>query len=145
MKIKRSIVCIILAVVLCISCVVIVGAVEPKASLYLDSYDGYVVAKGNGEVEIWFEVYGTRTMTQIGAQAIVLQEKLAGSSTWRTVANYNYADYDNMMGGGNTYHINHVDYEGVAGASYQAYITIWAGNNNGGDSRNITTEVELAY
>lgn len=145
MKIKKSAICIILAVAICVSCVGVVAAVEPRASAYLRSYDGYVVATGNGEVEIWFEVYGKATMTQVGAQTIILQEKLAGSSVWRTVANYHYTDYDNMMGGGTDYHINHVDYEGVAGASYQAYITIWAGNNNGGDSRNITTEVEIAY
>lgn len=145
MKNKRSVICIILAVVLCFSCVVTAGAIEPRASEYLDAYDGYVEAIGNGEVEIWFEVYGKAIMTQIGAQTITLQEKAVGSSTWRTVANYHYTNYDNMMGGGTDYYIDHVDYEGIAGASYKAYITIWAGNNNGGDSRNITTEVEIAY
>ena len=51
MRIKKSVICIILIVAVCLSCVGVVAAVEPRASAYLTAYEGYVVATGNGDVE----------------------------------------------------------------------------------------------
>ena len=40
--------------------------------------------------------------------------------------------------------MNHVDYQGVAGRYYKAYVQIWGGPAEGGDTRCIWTEVERA-
>ena len=38
--------------------------------------------------------------------------------------------------------VDHVDYEGVPGRYYKAYVGIWAGPEDGGDTRYIWTPVE---
>ncbi len=83
-------------------------------------------------------------MDEIGALSICLQEKSNGSSTWTTIETYSYTDYPHMLGYNDNLYISSVYYSGEAGCSYRAYITVWAGKDGNGDSREILTDTVIA-
>lgn len=115
-----------------------------RASYYLSSYSSYIWPEGSGNMSIYFDVQGTGTMDEIGALSIRLQERSSGSSTWTTVKSYSHTDYNNMLSSNNGYYGSSVSYSGHAGYSYRAYITVWAGKNGSGDSREILTDTIVA-
>jgi hypothetical protein len=55
---------------------------------------------------------------------------------------FDFTDYPNMLWHDNYICMDHVDYEGVPGRYYKAYVQIWAGPEDGGDTRYIWTPVE---
>ena len=115
-----------------------------QASRYLSSYSAYIWSEGDGNMTIYFDVQATGTMDDIGALSIRLQEKASGSSTWTTVKAYSHTNYTNMLSSDNDYYGSSVSYSGKAGYSYRAYITVWAGKNGSGDSREILTSTVVA-
>lgn len=115
-----------------------------QASYYLSSYDAYIWPEGNGNMSIYFDVQGTNTMDEIGALSIRLQERPSGSSTWTTVKSYSYLNYPNMLGYNTGYYGSSVSYSGKVGYSYRAYVTVWAGKDGLGDSREILTGTIVA-
>ena len=152
MERKRSrslvkLVALLLAVALCAP----IGAkaavpetVQPMASAYLMAYDAYICAMGAGKLEIWFTVTGTGTWADIGVLDIFLYES-TDNVNWTWLKTFQFTDYDDeTMLAHNTFcHMNHVDYEdGVPGRYYKAYVCIWAGPEDGGDTRYIWTPVE---
>lgn len=110
-----------------------------QASKYLSSYSAYVWAEGKGNMSIYFDVQATGDMDELGALSIRLQEKASGSSTWKTVKSFSHNDYSNMLSSDYDYYGSNVSYSGKSGYSYRAYVTIWAGKNGSGDSREILT------
>lgn len=139
----------LIALVLVISLCTPVGAqaavpetVQPRASAYLMSYTAYICAMGDGDLEIWFEVLGTGTWADIGVLAVYLYES-TDNSNFYWVKTFLSTDYPNMLWHNNYFCMDHVDYEGVPGRYYKAYVQIWAGPEDGGDTRYIWTPVEL--
>lgn len=120
----------------------VVPSVQPRASYYLNSYNGYVYPAGNGKIQVWFTVTGTGTMDDIGCLSIQIFES-PDNSTWSWVDAFNYLDNTDMMSTNKFYHSGHVDYQGVAGKYYRAYICIYAGENGDGDSRYFYTSGKL--
>lgn len=49
-----------------------------------------------------------------------------------------------MLGHDAIHYSSHVDYQGIAGRYYKAYVTIWAGKDGGGDTRYFWTSVKTA-
>ena len=138
----------LIAILLVVSLCAPIGAqaampetVQPMASAYLMSYTAYICAMGNGDLEIWFEVLGTRTWADIGVLTIYLYES-TDNSTYYWVETFRFTDYSNMLWHDDNICIDHVDYEGVPGRYYKAYVHIWAGPEDGGDGRYIWTPVE---
>jgi hypothetical protein len=121
-----------------------VVSASSQASLYLTSYSAYIYPSGNGNMSIYFNVVGTGTMDEIGALTISLQQEPSGSSTWTTVKTYSYTTYTNMLAYNNFSYGSSVAYSGVSGYSYRAYVTVWAGLDGGGDSRQILTSTVVA-
>ena len=115
--------------------------VQPMASAYLTAYTAYICAMGNGDLEIWWEVTGTRTLADIGVLRVYLYES-TDNSNFYWVDTYHFSDYPNMLWHDTYICVDHVDYEGVPGYYYKAYICIWAGPEDTGDSRYIWTPVE---
>lgn len=115
--------------------------VAPLASEYLMEYGGYICAMGDGDLEIWYEVYGTRTCADIGVLNVILYES-TDNVNWSWVKSYICEDYDTMLGHNNHLHVSHVDYEGVPGRYYKAYVCVWAGPEDYGDARYFWTPVE---
>ena len=118
-------------------------AAEPKASLYLSSYNVGIAAIGNGKVEIAFDVIATDYMDKIGAMSIYVYEAPDGIS-WEHVKTYYCETYTNMTAVNRMNYLSTVTYSGTAGKYYKAYVTIWAGKNGGGDTRYAWTAIRQA-
>lgn len=118
--------------------------VSPMASDYLMEYAAYICAMGNGDLEIWFEVNGTNYWADIGVLTIYLYES-TNNSNFNWVKTFRFTEHSNMLWHDNFYCIDHVDYEGISGRYYKAYVQIWAGPEDGGDTRYIWTPVERCY
>ena len=117
--------------------------VMPLASAYLACYTAYICAMGNGELEIWFEVTGTRTQEDMGVLTIYLYEA-TDNVNFYWVKTFMDTEYDTMLATNEWEHVDCVTYEGVAGRYYKAYVQIWGGPDDTGDTRYIWTPVERA-
>ena len=115
--------------------------VQPMASAYLAAYRAYICAMGNGDLEIWWEVTGTGYWADIGVLTVSLYESMDNSNFYWVKA-FSFTNYPNMLWHDNYICVDHVDYEGVPGRYYKAYVHIWAGPEDGGDGRYIWTPVE---
>ncbi len=120
-----------------------VETVQPYASSYLDSYNAYVYPAGNGKIQVWFTVTGTRYMDTLGALTIKIYES-TDNSTWTWKKSFSNGNYPSMVGYDDYYHSGHVDYQGVAGRYYRAYVCIWAGKDGDGDTRYFYTSSKKA-
>ena len=120
-----------------------VETVQPYASSYLDSYNAYVYPAGSGKIQVWFTVTGTRYMDTIGALTIRIYES-TDNSTWTWKKSFSNGNYPSMVGYDDYYHSGHVDYQGVAGRYYRAYVTVWAGKDGDGDTRYFYTSSKKA-
>lgn len=140
----------VIAIVLAMALMMPIGAtaaeqeaVTPRASYYLSAYTAYVCAMGNGELEIWFDVTGNGPQEYLGALTIFLYES-TDNVNWYWVKTFMDTDYDTMLSTNDWHHVNNVEYQGVAGRYYKAYVQIWGGPAEGGDSRYIWTSSERA-
>lgn len=109
-------------------------AVMPCASYYLDAYNTYICAVGNGDIQIWFEVMGTGDMDELGTLSIMLYES-TDNVNWTWKKTFLHENYESMLIEDDYWHMDCVSYDGVAGRYYKAYVCIWAGKNGGGDTR----------
>ena len=117
--------------------------IQPRASDYLDSYNAYVYPAGNGKIQVWFTVTGTTYMDTLGTLTIKIYES-RDNSNWTWVKSYSNGNYPQMIGYNDYYHSGHVDYQGVAGRYYKAYVCVWAGEGNDGDTRYFYTSSKKA-
>ena len=139
----------LIAIILVVSLCAPIGAqaampetVQPMASAYLMDYTAYICAMGDGNLEIWWEVCGTRTLADIGVLTIYLYESIDNSNFY-WVESFIFTDHPNMLWHDDYFSMDCVSYEGVPGRYYKAYVQIWAGPEDGGDTRYIWTPVEL--
>lgn len=49
-----------------------------------------------------------------------------------------------MIANDKSIYASNVDYSGIDGYSYRAYVTIWAGKDGNGDSREVLTNTIIA-
>lgn len=113
----------------------------PKASDYLMEYGACICAMGGGDLEIWFDVTGTGTLADIGVLTIYLYES-TDNENWYWVETFMFEDYDGMLEHNTYFCMNYVPYKGVPGRYYKAYVQVWAGPEDGGDTRYFWTPVE---
>ncbi len=119
------------------------AVVQPRASYYLNSYSAYVYPAGGGLVQVCYSVTGTDYMDEIGAMRITLYES-TNNSTWTQVKTFTSTNYTSMMDYDDYYHSGYLNYRGVAGRYYKAYVCVWAGKDGGGDNRYFWTSVKKA-
>ena len=117
--------------------------VQPRASDYLSSYNAYVYAAGDGQIQVWFTVTGTEYMDSLGAVTIKIYES-TDNTNWTWKKSFSNGNYPELIGYNDYFHTGHVDYQGVIGRYYRAYVTIWAGKNGQGDSRYFYTSAKRA-
>lgn len=151
-KRKKSAMIRLVALVIVIALLVPMGAnaatmptVQPYASYYLDSYSAYVYLTGDGEVQVWFNVYGTGTMDEIGALSIKIYECATNSSNlddWEWKKTFTHDSTSGMLGYDDYSHCGHVSYDGTAGKYYKAYVCVWGGKNGDGDTRYFWTSAK---
>lgn len=141
--------CRIIAVILIISLMVPTGAQalsepqQPRASLYLSSYNSYVYAAGGGLVQLCFSASGTGYIDELGCLSISLYES-TDNVNWTWKKTFTHDSTSGMLGFNTFYHSGHVDYQGVAGRYYKTFVTIWGGDNGDGDSRSFWTSAKKA-
>ena len=118
--------------------------VMPMASDYLAAYNAYICAMGDGELQLWFSVTGTGTQEYLGALSIWLYES-TDNVNWEWVESFMHTDYGHMLARNEWQHITYVPYhDAVPGRYYKAYVGIWGGPADTGDSRYFWTPVEIA-
>lgn len=115
--------------------------VAPMASDYLMAYTAYICAMGGGDLEIWFEVTGTDYWADIGVLTIYLYESVDNANFY-WVKTFQFTDYENMLLHDDYFCMDYVPYKGVPGRYYKAYVQVWAGPEDGGDTRYFWTPVE---
>lgn len=121
----------------------IVEPVQPYASNYLLSYNAYVYPAGSGLVQVWFSADGKTYIDDLGALSVSIYES-TDNSTWTWKKTFTHDSTSGMLGHDVFYHSGHVDYQGVVGRYYKAYVTIWGGDNGAGDSRSFWTSAKKA-
>lgn len=121
----------------------IIEPVQPYASSYLSSYSAYVYPASSGKVQVYFEVHGTNYMDELGCLSVSLYES-TDNVNWTWKKTFTHDSTSGMLGYNVYYHGGHVDYQGVAGRYYKAYVTIWGGDNGDGDSRSFWTSAKKA-
>ena len=138
----------LIAIILVVSLCAPIGAqaampetVQPMASAYLMDYTAYICAMGDGDLEIWWEVCGTDYWADIGVLSVYLYES-TDNVNWGWVKTFQFTQYPNMLLHDDYFCMDYVDYEGVPGRYYKAYVHVWAGPEDGGDGRYIWTPVE---
>lgn len=149
-KNNRSVTIRLLAILLVVALTVPMGVsaatgetVQPRASLYLSSYNAYVYPAGNGLIQVWFTVNGTDYMDTIGALTIQIYES-TDQINWTWKKSFTNDTTPSMIGYNKFYYSGHVDYQGEPGHYYKAYVCIWAGRDGGGDTRYFYTSTKRA-
>ena len=137
-----------IAIILAVSLCAPIGAqaampetVQPMASAYLMDYTAYICAMGDGDLEIWWEVTGTQRWADIGVLLVSVYESIDNSNFY-WVESFRFTDYSQMLVHNDYFCMDYVDYDGVPGRYYKAYVHVWAGPEDGGDGRYIWTPVE---
>ena len=134
MLIKLIVVCLVLSLFLPTTAMAADDSITPYASYYLNAYNTYICDLGNGQIQIWYEVAGTRIMDEVGVLSIELYEvKSDGSLSW--IKTFQHEDYSSMLAYDTDYTFSHVSYSGSSSKTYKAYVCIWAGKNGSGDTR----------
>lgn len=126
--------CLVLSLFIPITAFATDNSAAPYASYYLNAYNTYICDVGGGEIQIWYEVAGTRIMDEIGVLSIELYEVNSdGSLTW--VKTFHHEDYSSMLFYNDDYIYTYTPYQGSSSKTYKAYVCIWAGKNGNGDTR----------
>lgn len=113
------------------------GDVSAQASDYIDSYTAWASAGSNGQVYIYYNIEATGYVARVGAKLIVVQVLDAG--VWKDVKTITGTLSNGMLVSNAAAHAGNIVYQGTAGNSYRAVVTVYAGPVSGGDSRIITT------
>ena len=117
---------------------------EPRASMFFARSSVYFWHVSGSEYEIWFDVTGKNTMTELGASKIVV-ERSTDLVNWTPVKTYNKANYSQMTTtSGTVRYANCVTYYPTSGYAYRAIVTLYAKNSNGtGEMDEETTVLDL--
>ena len=138
MKKMKRILCTVLAVCMLTGLLTTMASATERSSAYLDGYRAFLTAKGNGRVSVTVDVRGTNYMTDIGAETIYIYES-TDNAYFTLVATYEAEDYPDMMGSGSFYYETPIIHRGTAGRYYFAVVDVYAGNANGGHTRQYET------
>lgn len=137
--IKKSIKIIAIVLVLA-TCFITTAYADVQASEYIDSYNTYLYTPGEGKIEIWFDVQANTRSDEVGVLTVILKSS-EDKVNWTTEETFRYYDYPEMLAYNATKYISHLEFAGETGLYYQAKVTIWVGNDGGGDSRIIYTPI----
>lgn len=111
----------------------------PRASMVLSQYSSYLHVPSGNEIQVWFDVIGTRTLDEIGVSYIEIQQSPDGQN-WTTVKTYSYVDYSNMVITNSRDHCSYVTYYGTYGYYYRAIVTFYGLLGSVPDAKPINTD-----
>lgn len=132
MKRFTQLVCIILVLATVFTTTAFAAEIpEPRASMFFARSSVYFWHVSGSEYEIWFDVTGKNTMTELGASKIVV-ERSTDLVNWTPVKTYNKANYSQMTTNvGTITYANCVTYYPTSGYAYRAVVTLYAKNSSG--------------
>lgn len=133
----RKVVALILALAVVMSTVAL--AADARASSHISGYRAYIVATGNGNMNVEFAVIGTGTMTKLGAKTIQIY---TGNGTLVKTFNYTTAGYGSMMGANTAMYSSSISYSGIYCQNYYAVVMFYAANGSGSDVIPYTTAMQ---
>lgn len=113
------------------------GDISVQASDYISSYAAWASAGSGGKVYIYYDIDATGDVARLGAKLIVVQVLDAG--VWTNVKTVTGTLSNGMLISNDNSHTGGIVYQGTAGKSYRAVVTVYAGPTSGGDSRIVTT------
>lgn len=113
-----------------------------RASAYFRSTEVWADALGDGEVSFGTNVYCNREMTKIGVSKIQVQQKI--SNQWKTIIT-DYGTVSNkFLAANKSDYTCFISYNLTEGQTYRAIITAYAGDSNGSDTKERTTNAVVA-
>lgn len=118
-------------------------APQTRASDYLNSYSAYVSVPGSRKVQVYYSVTGMNYMDEIGYMRISIYES-TDNSNFTCVKTFTDTNTPSLMAYNKIHHSGYVEYKGVAGRYYKAYVCVWAGDNGSGDTRYFWTSAKKA-
>lgn len=113
--------------------------ITPYESSTLRQYTTFLYVPSGNEIQIWFDVIGTRILDKIGVLRIEVQQSSDGQN-WTTVEAFRCTDYDNMIATNSQTCCSYVTYYGTYGYYYRAYVTIMGQKGTEISSRFIYTD-----
>ena len=147
---KNAILIRMLSLVLILSLLIPVGAqaavnepAQPYGSYYLNTYNAYVYPAGNGSIQVYFSANSTGYLDELGCLSVSIYES-TDNINWTWKKTFTHDSTSGMLGYNVFFHSGHVDYQGVAGRYYKAYVCIWGGDNGDGDTRYFWTSAKKA-
>ena len=117
--------------------------VQPRASLYLDSYNAYIYPAANGKIQAWFTVTGKGYLDSIGALTIQIYQSV-DNVNWTWLKSFAHENHSQMLSYNDNYHSGYVECQGIPGRYYKAYVCIWGGSDGDGDTRYFSTSAKKA-
>ncbi len=132
MKRIVKIICVLLAVSLCLSIPVLANESSTRASDFFVSTRTYLYDVEDNGFSVWFEVMATYRMDELGVNCIKIQRS-SNQRTWTTVKTCYPSSYPQMIGTSTAFYADGVAYTGTSGYYYRAKVTYYAksGNNIG--------------
>lgn len=112
------------------------GYATVKASDYFSVTQAWATALGGGKVLIEFDMGTTHTMTELGAQHIVIYEQRASDGGYKSVKTYSRYNTNGLMDGNSTSAYGSVTYSGTSGKKYYAKVTFYAKDDDGSETLN---------
>lgn len=108
-------------------CVASVANASIMTSDYMTDWSAGVYARSGGILDISFNVQAPNTMDKLGVKTIILQERIAGSTTWNPVHTFSYKNDSGMLKNRALSHDYTVSYyDAVPGRSYRAKVYFYA-------------------
>lgn len=131
MKVLLKAVCILMVAVTLLSTNAFAAeSANARASNYFMMTSTYIDRDSNSNLEIWFDVTATGTMSKLGVSLIKLQRS-TDRSNWTTIKTYEMANYSQMICENTVAHADCVTYSGSSTYYYRAYVEFYAKNSTG--------------
>lgn len=131
MKRFVKVLCLILALSLCMAIPVAAEEAAPYASSYFGSRDAYLWRTSSTSCQAWFEVTAMRGMAELGALYVDIEESSDGVN-WYTVETYRQANNANMIAYNTGFHTSYVTFsEMKPGYQYRMYVELYAKDSSG--------------
>lgn len=113
------------------------GTASARASEYITSYDAAIVANSDKTVSVDFDIAATGYMTTLGVSSIKIQKYDSGS--WTTVQTLTTSNTTGLQKSNAASYSKTVTSSSLSSGTYRAYVTFYAANSSGSDSKTYTT------
>ena len=101
-----------------------------RASNYFSSFKAYCYASSSTELAVYFKVFATGTMDELGASTIKVQRSSDGTN-WSTVKTFTKDVYTQMKNTNTAAHATTLYCTKTSGYYYRAYVEFYAKNSAG--------------